>query len=415
MSMKVFHSQRVRKIQYAETSTPMHTVADVYDEFLVRGKRLPDPAVVEKWHDLLVRYTLDDANKIFVVRKYSGGKDNGVWNNRRGSVVRFADGFEIVYADNFLAHEIHLMAYHGVTPTDDAEFKRLIDDRELPITSGTAVEKQIRLYPPASKICGCYLAHIADVNGLYLRDDGSYRELSAAEAAHMYPLGTPGDWTSSPDKIYHVPYSLSDEEKSLVKAHFLRFLDPMNHYVTPETKHCKHSLSGWPNKKNIGEYPYLTYYVQTQRHAFGSRYIKFADIGRFKDMPPAGYTGHEVIDLEISFSPVTAVPAPSKPATSTSPKASTPSTKYTYDEKLGVAAFYLKHDAGLIAVEERHLSHFGKRGFEAMTILNSLGIDTSRNSKHKGLLVRSTIDDEIAKATGTFKTTLEEIKNRGLC
>ena len=156
MSMKVFHSQRVRKIQYDETCKPMHTVADVYDEFLVQGKRLPAPAVVEKWHDLLVQYTLDEANTTFIVRKYSGGKDNGVWNNRRGAVVRFADGFEVVYADNFLAHEIHLMAYHGVTPTDYTEFKRLIDDRELPITSGTAVEKSIRLYPPASKTCGCY-------------------------------------------------------------------------------------------------------------------------------------------------------------------------------------------------------------------------------------------------------------------
>ena len=415
MSMKAFHARRVRKIQYDKTGKPMHAVADVYDEFLVRGKRLPDPAVIERWHDLLAQYTQDKANTTFVVRKYSGGKENGVWNNRRGAVVRFADGFEIVYADNFLAHEIYLMAYHGVTPADYAELKGLIDNRELPITSGTAVEKQIRLYPPASKTCGCYLAHIADVNGLYLRDDGGYRELSTVEAARIYPLGTPSDWTSSPDKIYHVPYSLSDEEKSLVKAHFLRFLDPLNHYVTPETKHCRHTLPGWPKKKNIGEYPYMTYYVQTQRHAFGCRYTKFVETSRFKDVPPTGYTGHEVIDLEISFAPAIAAPAASKPAASTAPKVRVPSPKYTHDEKLEVAAYYLKHNAGLIEVEERHLKLVGKRGWEAKAILNSLGIDTSRNSKHKGLMTRSKIDDEILKATGMFKTTLEELQKRGLC
>ena len=414
MSMKAFHACRAKKIKYHQTSTPMHTVADVYNEFLVRGKRLPDLAVVEKWHDLLVQYTRDEANTTFIVRKYSGGKDNGVWNNRRGAVVRFADGFEVVYADNFLAHEIHLMAYHGVTPTDYTEFKRLIDDRELPITSGTAVEKSIRLYPPASKTCGCYLAHIADVNGQYVRNDGSYRELSAAESARIYPLGTPSDWISSPDKIYHVPYSLSDEEKSLVRAHFLRFLDPMNHYVTPETKHCKHTLSGWPKKKNIGEYPCLTYYVQAQRHTFGVRYKDFTEISRFKDSPPIGYTGREVIDLKISLSTIATIPATSKPVSSTSPRPRVSSGKYTYDEKLETAAYYLKHNAGLIEVEERHLKLVGKRGWEAKTILNSLGLDTSRNSKHKGLLVRSKIDDEILKATGTFETTLEEIKRRGL-
>ncbi len=415
MPMKDFHTRRVRKIQYSETYKPMRTVADFYNEFLVCGKKLPKPAVMEKWHDLLVQYTQDESNTTFVVRKYSGGKENGVWNNRRGAVVRFADGFEIVYADNFLAHEIHLMAYHGITPTDYAEFKRLIDNRELPITSGTAVEKQIRLYPPASKTCGCYLAHIADVNGLYLRNDGSYRELSTAESARIYPLGTPSDWTSSPDKIYHVPYSLSDEEKSLVKAHFLRFLDPMNHYVTPETKHCRHTLPGWPKKKNVGEYPCLTYYVQVQRHTFGARYKKFTEISRFKDSPPTGYTGCEVIDLEISLSPVAAVPVTSKPASSVSPRPVAVSGKYTYDEKLETAAYYLKHNIGLIGVEEQHLKLFGKRGWEAKTILNTLGLDTSRNSKHKGLLVRAKIDDEIPKATGIFKTTLVEIKKRGLC
>lgn len=414
MSMKAFHVRKVKKIKYRQTSTPMHTVADVYDEFLVKGKRLPDSAVVEKWHDLLVQYTQDESSTTFVVRKYSGGKENGVWNNRRGAVVRFADGFEIVYADNFLAHEIHLMAYHGVTPTDYVELKRLIDDRELPITSGTAVEKQIRLYPPASKTCGCYLAHIADVNGLYLRNDGSYRELSTAESARIYPLGTPSDWTGSPDKIYHVPYSLSDEEKSLVKAHFLRFLDPMNHYVTPETKHCRHTLSGWPKKKNIGEYPYLTYYVQEQRKRLGARCKQFTDISRFKDSPPAGYTGREAIDLEISLSPVATAPVTSKPASSASPRPVVTSGKYTYDEKLETAAYYLKHNIGLIGVEEQHLKIFGKRGWEAKVILNTFGLDTSRNSKHKGLLVRSKIDDEILKATGIFKTTLEEIKRRGL-
>lgn len=188
----------------------------------------------------------------------------------------------------------------------------------------------------------------------------------------------------------------------------------MNHYVTPETKHCRHTLSGWPKKKNIGEYPCLTYYVQAQRHTFGVRYKDFTEISRFKDSPPIGYTGREVIDLKISLSTIATIPATSKPVSSTSPRPRVSSGKYTYDEKLETAAYYLKHNAGLIEVEERHLKLVGKRGWEAKTILNSLGLDTSRNSKHKGLLVRSKIDDEILKATGTFETTLEEIKRRGL-
>lgn len=56
-------------------------------------------------------------------------------------------------------------------------------------------------------------------------------------------------------------------------------------------------------------------------------------------------------------------------------------------------------------------SHGGK----AQKVLQDLGIDTSRSSVHKGMLLApADIDDEIAKATGAFKITLEEIKKRKL-
>jgi hypothetical protein len=301
MTIKEFHARRISKIKYEETAYPIHTIADFYDGFLKKEGRLPDPEIVKKWHDILAQYVNDETSTVFIARKYSGGKENNVWNNRRGAVIQFADGFEIVYADNFLAHEIFLMAYHGFVPTYE-DFKKTIEQRELFITSGTDVEKKIRLYPSASKTCGCYLAHIVDVNGLYLREDNSYREISSAESSKLYPLGTPADWTKSADRIYHVPTILSDKEKALVKAHFIRFLDPMNHYVTPDTKHCSHTVPQWKRKKNIGEYSPLTYFVQKQYKAlFGTRYDELTILGKFKCEEPTGYTDSTVIDLNIRF------------------------------------------------------------------------------------------------------------------
>lgn len=302
--MREFHSKRISKIKYSKTTSPLHNIADFYNDFLLSGKRIPDPKVIEAWNDILTRYVNDKSANTFIVRKYSGGKEDGKWNNRRGAVVRFSDGFEIVYADNFLAHEIYLMAYHGVAPYDYNEFKELIERRELPITSGTDIEKRIRLYPPANKTCGCYLAHISDVNGKYVRENSSFAtELSPSESSRIYPLGTETDWTSSPDKIFHVDYQLTDEEKSIVKAHFLRFLNPMNHFVTPETKHIIHSVTPWASKKNIGEYSYLTYYVHNQKKKlFGKKYDEFASLARIDKTSPPGYTGKETINLKISFS-----------------------------------------------------------------------------------------------------------------
>jgi len=315
MTISQFHSGRRSHIYYSETTAPMATTADFYGEFLLKGKRIPDQAVAEAWHDLLVRYINDPEVNTFVVRKYSGGQENGVWNNRRGSVVQFADGFEVVYADNFLAHEIYLMAWHSFVPEYE-DFKNTVANRQLPITSGTAVEKLIRLYPSASKQCGCYLAHIADVNGLYRRADDTYQAISAAESERLYPLGTPGDWTAAADRIFRPGYLLTEEEKDLIKAHFLRFLDPLNHFVTPETKHCRHSLPKWPKMTNIGEYACLVYYVQEQHQSrFGSRYGDFLKLARAQQVMPAGYNGKNAIDLEISFSkPVPPSPAAGKRA-----------------------------------------------------------------------------------------------------
>lgn len=88
--------------------------------------------------------------------------------------------------------------------------------------------------------------------------------------------------------------------------------------------------------------------------------------------------------------------------------------KYTNDEKIKVAAYYLQNNVGLVQVEEKHMHLEGNRGWAAKAILNELGIDTSRKSVHKGLLAVTNIDDAITNATGTFKTTLQEIKKQGL-
>ena len=135
----------------------MITIEDFYNEFLFK-KRLPKTNAVIEWHDLLVKYINDPTSKTFLVRKYESNKENGRWNNRRGAVIQFSDGFEVVYASNFLAHEIFMMAYYGFVPDYD-DFKTSIENRTLPISSGTAIEKTLRSYSPCTnKTINCYFA-----------------------------------------------------------------------------------------------------------------------------------------------------------------------------------------------------------------------------------------------------------------
>ena len=110
-------------------------------------------------------------------------------------------------------------------------------------------------------------------------------------------------------------------------------------------------------------------------------------------------------------------PLETKPSTKTSEIDKRESSKgngYTYGEKIKVAAYYLRHSEGLVQVEENFLHLTGRNGATAKYILNLLGVDTSKKSTHKGLLLTQNLDDEIKKSTGVFKSTLEEIKNRGL-
>lgn len=297
-TIEEFYSINVPKIRYSQTKQPIPLVCDFYQEFLVAGKRLPDKKVVEEWHDLLIWY-INQPDATFFVRKYEGGKKNGEWDNRRGAVIQFDDGFEIAYSSNFLAHDIFLMAYYGFVP-DKKDFMTTIKKRKFHITSGTKVEKEIRTYTLANKgLSYCYLAHIMDVNGDYLRDDRTYTSLSNIEENKMFPRGIADDWKSSIDGIWHVNYSLSREEIDLVKAHCIRFLDPMNYYLTPLTNQSSHTIKSF--KKNIGEYRYLTYYIERQyKHIFGNRFDELITEGKYLETAPKGYTGKEIINLEYS-------------------------------------------------------------------------------------------------------------------
>ena len=88
--------------------------------------------------------------------------------------------------------------------------------------------------------------------------------------------------------------------------------------------------------------------------------------------------------------------------------------KYTDEDKYKEAACYLRQGESLLAVERICLG-VNNNGSTAKMHLNSLGIDTSRNSSHKGMLSTVNIDVAIANAiNATLKHTLEEIKARGL-
>lgn len=205
---------------------------------------------VIKWHEMLMKYIeRDDA--IYWIRYYETGPQiNGVFKNRRACLTEFEDGFKYVFVSNYDAQEIFRMISLGVTPDID-EFHNLMKNYQFPMhydRGNSSEESQICAYPNIGNVtsgvlneCGYYLAHIFGIKAKYRRLSGNYNELSKREINHIYPRGDINDWKidqTTNKKVRKLDYSLSNEEKNIVKAHFLRFIDPLNYFVVPIKVNC---------------------------------------------------------------------------------------------------------------------------------------------------------------------------------
>jgi hypothetical protein len=165
---------------------------------------------------------------------------------------------------------------------------------------------------------------------------------------------------------------------------------------------------------DIGEDSVMIHYVrQYLKKTYPSEYNEFLEKIMWKD----GYIGIEYVPKKTRKSSKSSVTS-SKSSTITLPKTS--GSTYDYKTRLDIAEYYLNNDIGLKELEKVKMStkadgttYKSFSGSRAKTLLNQLGINTSDNDGHKGLLKSTNINNAIATATDmNFKKTLEEIKKR---
>jgi hypothetical protein len=399
---------------------PFHTIKDFYDGYI--KNYLLDPKNVLAWHEMLMEY-VDRPDAVLWVRRFeSGGDKTTGWTNRRGCYTECEDGFKYVFVSNYDAQEIFIMIASGVIPDVD-EFAELMSKGEFPMhysSDAKCEESSIARYPQIKvsrapvelNAKGWYFAHIAGVNGRFLRTGGAYsgkyRALDDEEVEKIYKKGSRSDWDPK-TRIRHrnIAENLEDFEKEIVKAHFLRFIDPLNYFLVPKQKKQTNDAKG-----NIGEYDLLTRYVQEQFEAiYGS-----ALMDAFKKK--ALIAPDDVIDIvcidntkKKRSSPVkkpAASPAKSSKKPSTASRPSTTRRIYTEDDKLELAKYYLEHEDGLETIEEIvYHRPKGNGGSTAKNHLNKMGITT--DGTKAGILLKHDIHVERATASGTYADTLDKI------
>lgn len=106
--------------------------------------------------------------------------------------------------------------------------------------------------------------------------------------------GNSDDWkyTMSDNTIYRQTPPLTVEQEKVLRAHCLRFLDPLNYFLTPTSNKFLCT-----NSKNIGEHPSLTKYMKVRNAIrYGNIYeefLKSCDAAPLEEFDYKAFLDHE--------------------------------------------------------------------------------------------------------------------------
>ena len=291
---KYFYNYNDRKVLPPLDAGKSKTIEGFYSDFI--EKRLIKTEIAVKWHKMLLEYIKRD-DAVFLLRKYeSGNKKSGRWNTRRSAMTQLKDGTSYVFVSNFDAHEIYNMALKGIVPTAE-EFANLLKSHKYWMhydKGGSCEEIDISAYPTRQigtikygrignvrcgvlNESGCYLAHIFAVNETYFID--SKNNIKKNEIEEILPRGNVSDWKDIDDysiKIRKLDIYPNERQKDYIIAHFLRFIDPLNYFLTP-TKN-NYTIEGIETNKQIGEDEDLLKYVSLK---FIEKYKNEVDIEEY--------------------------------------------------------------------------------------------------------------------------------------
>ena len=385
-----------------------NTAGDFFRKAIITPR---NTETIHKWHHLLTRY-MNDPEAIILSRLYESNQLNGVWDNRRGMLTRMADGFSYACASNDFARIIFTMAYYDFVP-EYRDFKKMMTERKFSLSSCrglTTVERdhaafRVKQYHTRFYTQGWYLAHIM----AFKRDE--YLGYPDIDIRDIITLGTKSQWRSNGDYyVRELPNTLSEDQKKIAKAQFLRFVDPINYFLVPGRFN---SSIG-----NIGEKDEIVDFMRKKySDTFGDDY---------KDFMKKALVGQNLIpsqsiemlgrqQISVSFGLNLARHAANQPAVprhaANRPRnVQNRRSHFTDHEKARCLKAYLFDGLSFRRLELDVLqieSPVRGGGFKAQTMMRSFGLIPA----NKGLLRGKTLDGAIRQSDGAIKDALKFIKD----
>ena len=363
---------------------------------------------VRKWHHLLTRY-MNDPEAIILSRLYESNQLNGVWDNRRGMLTRMADGFSYACASNDFARIIFTMAYCNFVP-EYRDFKIMMTERKFSLSSCrglTTVEREhaafrIKQYHTRFYTQGWYLAHIM----AFKRDE--YSGYPGIDLRDIITLGTKNQWRNNGDYyVRELPDTLSEDQKKIAKAQFLRFIDPINYFLVPGRYNS--------SVGNIGERDEIVNFMRKKySDTFGDDYKDFMEkalVGQNLIPQQSVETlGHQQVSVSFRLNLSNHVVTKKANAPKMQQPTQAQKSQFTNHEKASCLKAYLFDGLSYRDLERDVLqieSPARGGGFKAQTMMRSFGLI----SANKGLFRGKTLDGAIRQANGTIKDVLKFIKD----
>lgn len=380
------------------------TIEDFYDNCIELV--LPCPSVAAEWHHLLLRYA-QDPEAIFFIRRFASASNKNWSGIRRGFLTEYRDGSGYVFCDNYFAHYFFVMALDGFVPSYD-DFKSAVLNRIFPYGSrSTKEEASLQAYPKGKptklNANGWKLAHLFSVNGNDYSFD--YRN----RISDLFPRGTRDEWEDD-DNMYPrrlIDRTMSEDERTILKAHFLRLSDPLNYFLVPKTSN-EHDKCG----NNIGEHePLLNYIFGRFGLRYGGLFITYAesicaDIERFST--DNSFYGKEIIDIYYDTRGFASQTVSKRQTSSTSSRKKRARTEVNPEDLLAMGRLYLEQGLSFRNLEKRVLhidSQARGGGFIAKCALNNFGL----TNENKGALKYRSVAKEYKTASGLYKKALETL------
>ena len=355
------------------------------------------------WHELLSWYAEQDG-AVLLSRLYESEGTSGKWDNRRNSLT-ISKNYNYAFCSNHFARVIMTMALNGFVPDKKDFWNMMVNERGFYLSALfglTPVEKRIsaysqKVYNAKFYTPGWYLAHIISVK------DMPYKDYQDIDVKNIFKLGKESEWqldSTRGSKIRRNKDTLNAREKKVAIAHFLRCLNPINYFLVPNQNNTIYNKINASDGSPLGENKFVVQFMLIKA------YERFGSV--FEDFLEKVLADIDIKSIYKQKSSIASAKIHAEYALGIN--ATGDSRKYSDEEEFEEASYFLKNRLGLVNVEEIVFKISGKRGWVAKEILNKLGVDTSKKSAHKGLLIESDIDTEITNATNpVFKHTLEEI------